>query len=269
MIQLEYRPTHPGTNRGRLVLSTNLKESLEITLEGRGQAPTTISLEAPLRRDGEFTIPVQLRQARELTGLSLELPLPASLAYAGMEFPTGSLADHPLLLANLGADGRLALALSFDQQIEGDGLLGLLRLRLVSPSPSPLLLALTSAVVRSASGAVDSLSLPAALDLGTGGAAKSAMVPAALALHPPYPNPFNAEVVLSYDLPQAQPISLAIYNAAGQQVRSLYSGTQVAGAYRVVWDGRDQEGRLAGSGIYLALLRTTGTQLSQQLVILH
>ncbi|MSR82073.1 MAG: T9SS type A sorting domain-containing protein [Candidatus Latescibacteria bacterium] len=69
----------------------------------------------------------------------------------------------------------------------------------------------------------------------------------ALALHPPYPNPFNAEVMLSYELPQTQLLSLVIYNAAGQQVRTLFSGFQEAGAYHLVWDGRDQQGRLAGS----------------------
>ena len=246
VIQLEYRPTRPGTSRGRLVLSTNLKESLEVALEGRGQAPTTLTLGVPALRDGEFAIPLQLHQARELNGLSLELSLPAPLAYAGMEFPAGSLVAHPLILANPGEDGNLALGLSFDPPVNGEGLLGLLHLRLVSPNPSSLVLRVNSAVVRSASGAADTL-----------------------ALHPPYPNPFNAEVVLSYELPRAQPLSLVIYNAAGQQVRTLVSGVQEAGSYRLVWDGRDQQGRLAGSGIYLVRLRSPGGQLSQQLLILH
>ena len=161
VIQLEYRPTRAGTSRGRLVLSTDLKESLEIALQGRAQAPTTLSLETPLLRDGVFTIPLQVRQARELNGLSLELKLPEPSEYAGMEFPVGSLVDHPLILANPGEDGRLALGLSFDPPVNGEGLLGLLRLRLRSTSPSPLVLALSRVVVRSASGAADTLSLPA------------------------------------------------------------------------------------------------------------
>ncbi|MBI2502262.1 MAG: choice-of-anchor D domain-containing protein, partial [Candidatus Latescibacteria bacterium] len=269
VIQLEYRPTRPGTSRGRLVLNTDLKESLEIALEGRAQAPTTLSLGAPLPWAQEFVVPLELREARELNGLSLELALPEELEYAGMEFPGNSLAGQPLLLVDLGEEGRLGLGLSFAQPVSGEGVVGLLRLRLRKASPSPLVLAVNSAVVRSASGAADTLALPPPLEWAAGPVAKPALAPAALALYPPYPNPFNAEVALSYELPRTQPLSLVIYNAAGQQVRTLFSGIQEAGAYRLVWDGRDQQGRLAGSGIYLALLRAAEGQLSQQLLILH
>jgi sugar lactone lactonase YvrE len=267
LIQIEYRPTRPGISRGRLLLSTDQRENLTIALEGRGLAPTTLSLGAPLAAKGEFAIPLLVQQARELEDLSLELVLPASLEYAGMDFPEGSLGGQPLLLVDPGEEGRLGLGLSFAQPLSGSGLLGRLRLR--SPGPAPLVLELVRVAARSASGATDTLALPAPLDLGAGAAAKFAALPAALTLHPAYPNPFNAEVVLSFDLPQAQALSLRIYNAAGQQVRTLVSGFQEGGAHRLVWDGRDQQGRLVGSGIYLALMRAEAGQLSQQLLILH
>ncbi|MCC7261379.1 MAG: choice-of-anchor D domain-containing protein [Candidatus Latescibacteria bacterium] len=268
LVRLAFRPTQAGPSRGRLLLNTDQREQLVIALEGRGLAPTLLSLGAPLLEGDLFTIPLQLQEARQLDGLNLELALPGQLEYAGMDFPAEAIAGPPLLLVDTGEAGQLGLGLSFAGPVDGGGLVGLLRLRLVGPSPASLPLALRRAVIRSASGAADTLALPAPLELIAGPAAKAA-VPGVLGLEAPYPNPFNAEVVLQYQVPQAQPLSLLIYNTTGQVMRTLYSGLAAAGTYRQVWDGRDQEGRPAGSGIYLAVLRTPATQITRQLLILH
>ena len=65
-----------------------------------------------------------------------------------------------------------------------------------------------------------------------------------------YPNPFNPSTTISYQLPAASEMELSIYNLSGQKVRTLVSERQPAGAYTVQWDGRDEAGNLAGSGIY-------------------
>ncbi len=65
-----------------------------------------------------------------------------------------------------------------------------------------------------------------------------------------YPNPFNPSTAISYTLPQAEESSLIIYNLKGQVVRHLASGLESAGNHLVTWDGRDDQGRYVGSGIY-------------------
>ena len=82
------------------------------------------------------------------------------------------------------------------------------------------------------------------------GGAKAVALPADFALHPAYPNPFNAEVALSFDLPKEASVELVLYDALGQPVRHFVDGSLAAGRYRFVWDGRDQEGRAVASGIY-------------------
>ena len=76
-------------------------------------------------------------------------------------------------------------------------------------------------------------------------------LPDAFAVGQNFPNPFNPETTITYALPQASDVRLVIYNALGQEVRTLINGVQPAGFHRIVWDSRDNMGRQVSSGIYL------------------
>ncbi|MBM3211996.1 T9SS type A sorting domain-containing protein, partial [Candidatus Poribacteria bacterium] len=70
-----------------------------------------------------------------------------------------------------------------------------------------------------------------------------------------YPNPFNPETWIPYHLKDASPVSISIYNATGQLVRVLDLGHKDAGIYAsrskaAYWDGKNQSGEAAVSGIY-------------------
>lgn len=70
-----------------------------------------------------------------------------------------------------------------------------------------------------------------------------------------FPNPFQGSTELAFSLPEAGAVSLSIFDASGAAVRSLLDGGQSAGDQRVVWDGRDEHGRIVGAGVYYAILR--------------
>ena len=90
----------------------------------------------------------------------------------------------------------------------------------------------------------------------------------ALGLYANYPNPFNPATQIAYELPEAGEVRLAIYNALGQQVRTLVQGRQEAGYYRVTWDGKDAHGRPAASGIYLYRLEVGRFAETRQMLLL-
>ena len=69
------------------------------------------------------------------------------------------------------------------------------------------------------------------------------------------PNPSRGAAELAFSLPEAGAVSLRIFDAHGGAVRSLLDGTQAAGDRRIVWDGRDERGRIVGGGVYFAILR--------------
>jgi hypothetical protein len=77
----------------------------------------------------------------------------------------------------------------------------------------------------------------------------SHVLPSKFDLAQNYPNPFNPNTTINLALPVASDYSLAIYNIAGQLIRT-YSGHASAGVVSVVWDGKDASGRKVASGMY-------------------
>jgi hypothetical protein len=70
-----------------------------------------------------------------------------------------------------------------------------------------------------------------------------------------YPNPFNPMTTIRFTLPHASDVTLDIYNAAGQKIRTLATGSMEAGEHNVRWNGLLDSGVSAASGVYIARLR--------------
>ena len=70
-----------------------------------------------------------------------------------------------------------------------------------------------------------------------------------------YPNPFNAATQISLALPHNAEVHLSVYDLAGREVKELLTGSRVAGNYEITWDGRNREGSVSSSGVYLLCLR--------------
>ncbi len=74
-----------------------------------------------------------------------------------------------------------------------------------------------------------------------------------------YPNPFNPSTTIKYSLPKAGHLRLNIYNVRGQLVKTLINGPRPAGANQaIVWDGTDNLGSAAASGVYFYEARALG-----------
>ncbi len=84
-----------------------------------------------------------------------------------------------------------------------------------------------------------------------------------------YPNPFNAETIVQFELPQGGPIELDVYNVLGQRIRRLVQNDLPAGRHSVRWDGRDAAGRNAASGMYLVTAHMRGWRGSQRVLLLR
>jgi len=86
-----------------------------------------------------------------------------------------------------------------------------------------------------------------------------------------YPNSFNPATHIQYILPRAGQVYLSVYNEAGQKICTLVEGYREQGLYLQIWDGRDDLGVAAASGVYLYRLEMPGLDLVQtrSMTLLH
>ena len=98
-------------------------------------------------------------------------------------------------------------------------------------------------------------------------------LPKTSALLPNYPNPFNPETWLPYQLAQDANVTISIYNIQGHLIRTLHLGNQSAGVYVIkdraaYWDGRDSLGQSVSSGAYFYTLQAGKFRNTRKMVIL-
>jgi len=74
-----------------------------------------------------------------------------------------------------------------------------------------------------------------------------------------YPNPFNPETNIVFNLPEEKDVNLDIYNIRGQKVRSLVNEMLQIGEYSVLWDGKNDNMIELGSGVYFVSLKTNSS----------
>ncbi len=72
------------------------------------------------------------------------------------------------------------------------------------------------------------------------------------------PNPFNPSTVISFDLVSSCNIILSVYNLKGQIVKRLHEGELSEGKHSINWNGKDENNRVASSGIYYIMLKRAG-----------
>ena len=98
-------------------------------------------------------------------------------------------------------------------------------------------------------------------------------IPAETILLMNYPNPFNPETWIPYQLAEDATVTLTIYDASGVSVRRLEMGHQPVGFYiergkAAYWDGRNESGEAVASGLYFYQLATPSYQHLRRMVIL-
>jgi hypothetical protein len=98
------------------------------------------------------------------------------------------------------------------------------------------------------------------------------MKPAQTVLLQNYPNSFNPDTWIPFQLSKPADVTIRIYNVAGQLVRTLNLGRREAGYYiskdkAAYWDGRNEEGVQAASGVYFYQIKTDGFKSIRKMVL--
>ncbi len=88
-------------------------------------------------------------------------------------------------------------------------------------------------------------------------------------LAPNYPNPFNPETTIRYQVARSVKVHLTIYNVLGQKVRTLVDGLKPAGAHRIVWNGKDERGVSLPTGMYFYKMKAGEFVKVRKMLLLH
>ncbi len=89
------------------------------------------------------------------------------------------------------------------------------------------------------------------------------------ALNQNYPNPFNPSTTITYQIPAAQRVTLKIFNAVGQEIRTLVDHQlQLPGGYEITWNGENDIEEIQPSGIYIYRLTAGEFVKNRQMIFL-
>ncbi len=83
-----------------------------------------------------------------------------------------------------------------------------------------------------------------------------------------YPNPFNPTTMINFSIEQDKQVELTIYNLKGQKVKQLIKDQLPAGQHEIIWNGKDDNGKQAASGIYFYKMKSGDYQNSRKMLLL-
>jgi len=100
--------------------------------------------------------------------------------------------------------------------------------------------------------------------------AEAQAIPTTYELSQNFPNPFNPSTTIRYGLPKAERVTLKIYNLLGEEVVTLVNDEQQAAGYHAaIWDGRNKNGVVVASGIYVYRIRARRFAMAKKLSLIR
>ncbi len=84
-----------------------------------------------------------------------------------------------------------------------------------------------------------------------------------------FPNPFNSSTTIEVDIPASEYLTITIYDILGRRVRTIVDGLVTRGLHQFAWDGNDESGKSASSGVYLARMTSRSDCTVRKLVLLR
>jgi immune inhibitor A len=97
---------------------------------------------------------------------------------------------------------------------------------------------------------------------------RAAIIPGQAALLPNYPNPFNSQTDIRFELKKDALAEISIFDIRGAKVKQLFAGRLQAGIHQAVWEGLDESGKKASSGVYFYQLSLNGERICKKMSLL-
>jgi len=83
-----------------------------------------------------------------------------------------------------------------------------------------------------------------------------------------YPNPFNPHTSIRYSVARETPVNISVFNIKGQKVKTLVNCVLGAGTHEAIWNGCDELGQVASSGVYFYQMTTPEKSYRRKMLLL-
>jgi len=93
-------------------------------------------------------------------------------------------------------------------------------------------------------------------------------LPSEYRLKPNFPNPFNPNTTITFELPEDNIVSLQVFDVQGSHIITLVNQKLDAGVHNFIWNGRDKNNNMVSSGIYICTIRTDVFTASQKMLFI-
>jgi hypothetical protein len=94
-------------------------------------------------------------------------------------------------------------------------------------------------------------------------------IPNSYKLYNNYPNPFNPQTTIKYDLQKSGRVVIEIFNLLGRKIKTLLNEEKVAGIYIAIWNGTTDKGTTAASGIYFYRMKTENFSNTKKMILIR
>jgi len=231
----------------------------EITARSSGQISVTLA-EAYGVAGEKVTVPVKVDSVYGLAGGDISI----SYDQAVLRVADISSDPHMLLASNVKEPGIVRISFASNDGLDNETLAEI-EFDVLADDTSPLTFRMAD------------LYGPDALPLNSRSISKEfrswAIPPEESKLLQNFPNPFNPETWIPYQLKDAGEVTIRIYNTAGEQVRALDLGYKSPGLYvsqdrAAYWDGRNNFGTSVASGVYFYSIQTGDLAAVRKLIVL-
>lgn len=228
-------------------------DQLPATLADTISAERAVHLSEPRQHaDGTFTVPVFVDQAEGILSGELQLRIETDEIEMVAVEPAEAMPRAEIAMHEADKVARIAFA----DAAGTTGRTSLLQLRLRAPM--------------AAQDVNDHIELTQVeLNESSMAAKIAAAQPESAFLYPAAPNPFNSSVQIRFGLPSETSVELSVYNVLGQRVRVLTNQLRPAGIHRVPWDGLNDAGLSAASGVYFVQISTPTWQAVRKIALIR
>lgn len=257
---------HFGKSHTSQALYTGRKESPQ-GLQKTNAATILTTITGNTNPGQDFTIDVNVSEVANLFGVSFELLYSPATLVDPQKAESGSLmGNDPLFFSNIDKTvGKLSIGntrKAGQDGVSGSGTVARIEMRVSAQAVrgQAITLTLQNVSANDANGQPIALTIvPNQIIVVSVAARQNETLPQDFALHANTPNPFNPTTAIHYDLPQISDVRVEVFDLLGTRVRTLVQKQQTAGRHVVVWDGRNENGQIVASGVFIFQLQAANS----------